>query len=154
MEKKMDPSAHLPNWHGSCDRPRLHSCGAPSLLTRSGPSDFFFRQIEEELRGRKFQSRAAVGSALCQCLKRWPQERFAEGIHSLPGRWKKCIEAEGITSKGKYNFYCYFEKSNIDRKIPENYWMPIVCIAYWSIAYGVWLYIDWCFLLAVVQITT
>lgn len=60
------------------------------------PSDFFlFGTLKEELRGRRFETRSALGSAIYQCLQRWPQQRFFHSIHSLPDRWRKCVEARG-----------------------------------------------------------
>ena len=60
------------------------------------PSDFFlFPKLKSQLRDRRFETRAALGSAIYQFLKHWPEDAFLEALRKLPERWEKCIRAKG-----------------------------------------------------------
>ena len=68
----------------------------PPYSPELAPSDFFlFPKLKSELRGRRFETRAALGSAIYQCLKHWPEDAFLEALRKLPERWEKCIRAKG-----------------------------------------------------------
>ena len=60
------------------------------------PSDFFlFGKLKSEPRGRSFESRAALGSAIFQSLQRWSDDVWNDGLKKLPERWHKCIRSRG-----------------------------------------------------------
>jgi histone-lysine N-methyltransferase SETMAR len=60
------------------------------------PSDYhLFSKVKESLRGKKFQSRSALGSAINHSTKQLSKQWFLTGIQNLPERWKKCIAIAG-----------------------------------------------------------
>lgn len=69
-----------------------HPAYSPDLA----PSDFYlFPAMKKHLKGRSFSTRAAIASAIHQWFIRLPTDWFKEGMMKLPGRWEKCIQAEG-----------------------------------------------------------
>ena len=85
----------LPNW--AMNRFRTQ----PTHQTLPPVTFFLFPQAKEELRGRCFESRHALGSGIFQCLNRWSQVQWSYGIQQLPDRWTKCIRARGDYFEGE-----------------------------------------------------
>ena len=65
------------------------------------PCDFWLNPlIKEALRGRKFESRHAVGSAVFQCMKGIPKEAYRSAFQTWTRRLRKCIEVKGEYFEG------------------------------------------------------
>ena len=70
----------------------MHAPYSPDLA----PSDFWlFPNVKDPLRGKKFSSRAALGSAIYQWSLHTSTDQFAGAFTAWIERWKKCIEREG-----------------------------------------------------------
>lgn len=70
----------------------VHPPYSPDLA----PSDFhLFGPLKSHMRGKNFDSDAAVIEAVSEWLKRQPKEFYARGIEKLVDRWNKCIEKDG-----------------------------------------------------------
>jgi histone-lysine N-methyltransferase SETMAR len=60
------------------------------------PCDFWLNAfVKEQLAGKSYTSRSALGSGLHQCLKVIPQERFERCFEQWQERMQLCIDAEG-----------------------------------------------------------
>lgn len=60
------------------------------------PSDYhLFSNLKAYMRGRRFESRAALGSAVYQWSKTLQRDWFYSGMMKLPSLWQKCIDASG-----------------------------------------------------------
>ena len=65
------------------------------------PCDFWLNSvIKEALRGRKFETRHAVGSAVFQCMKGIPKDAYRLAFHTWIRRLRKCIEVKGEYFEG------------------------------------------------------
>lgn len=65
------------------------------------PCDFWLNPyIKNYLRGRRFESRQAVGSALFQCLNTIPKEAFKNAFTEWIKRLEKCIQVKGEYFEG------------------------------------------------------
>ncbi|XP_062578762.1 histone-lysine N-methyltransferase SETMAR-like [Saccostrea cucullata] len=65
------------------------------------PCDFWLNPlIKDALRGRRFESRQAVGSALYQCLKGIPKSAYKSAFQKWIQRLKKCIKVKGEYFEG------------------------------------------------------
>ena len=70
----------------------MHAPYSPDLA----PSDFWlFSNVKDPLRGKKFSSRAALGSAIYQWSLHTSTDQFAGAFTAWIERWKKFIEREG-----------------------------------------------------------
>lgn len=69
-----------------------HAPYSPDLA----PSDFWlFPTMKDALRGRWYESRSAVASAIFQWVNHTPKEAFAGAMQAWRERCKKCIRLEG-----------------------------------------------------------
>ena len=60
------------------------------------PSDYYlFAILKSFLRGRRFTSRPAIGSAIHQWSLTLTGEQFHKSMHQLPRRWRECIDMKG-----------------------------------------------------------
>ena len=60
------------------------------------PSDcWLFSDRHSQLRGRKFGSRSALGTAICQYGKKTPTQSFRTAIQDLIKRWDRCVRMQG-----------------------------------------------------------
>lgn len=60
------------------------------------PSDYhLFSDLQRFLKGQSFKDRATIQTVLTNYFKNQPQSFYHEGIHKLPGRWQKVIDAHG-----------------------------------------------------------
>ena len=60
------------------------------------PTDYhFFRNLDNFLQGKKFNSDGAVQSAFKDFIDSRPNGFFSKGINELPMRWQKCINSNG-----------------------------------------------------------
>ena len=65
------------------------------------PCDFWLNPvIKGALRGRKFESRHAVGSAVFQCMNSIPKEDYKNAYQNWIKRLKKCVEVKGEYFEG------------------------------------------------------
>ena len=65
------------------------------------PCDFWLNPyIKACLRGRRFETRTQVGSALFQCLKGIPKQAFKDAFTQWLHRLEKCVEAKGEYFEG------------------------------------------------------
>jgi len=56
--------------------------------------------IKNYMRGRRFESRHAVGGALFQCLNTIPKKRYRKPFSDWMHRWEKCIQVKGEYFEG------------------------------------------------------
>jgi histone-lysine N-methyltransferase SETMAR len=74
-----------------------HPAYSPDL----SPCDFWLNPvIKDHLRGRRFESRSAVGSALYQCMNSIPKSDYKEAFKIWVKRLKKCVEVKGEYFEG------------------------------------------------------
>ena len=60
------------------------------------PSDYWlFADMKKNLRGRRFGSRSALGSAIYQYGERTPTQSFRAAIQDLTKRWNRCVRLQG-----------------------------------------------------------
>ncbi|KAG7309179.1 hypothetical protein JYU34_005103 [Plutella xylostella] len=60
------------------------------------PTDYhFFRNLDNYLQGKKFNSDGAVQTAFKDFIDSRPNGFFSKGINELPMRWQKCIHSNG-----------------------------------------------------------
>jgi histone-lysine N-methyltransferase SETMAR len=60
------------------------------------PTDYhFFRDLDNFLQGKNFNSDGAVQSAFKDFIDSRPNGFFSKGINELPMRWQKCIDSDG-----------------------------------------------------------
>ena len=60
------------------------------------PSDYWlFSDMKSQLRGRKFGSRSALGTAIYQYGKKTPTQSFRRAIQDLIKRWDRCVRMQG-----------------------------------------------------------
>ena len=60
------------------------------------PSDYWlFAAMKNDLRGRRFGSRSALGSAIYQYGERTPSQSFRAAIQDLVKRWGRCVCLQG-----------------------------------------------------------
>ena len=60
------------------------------------PSDYWlFSDRRSQLRGRKFGSRSALGTAIYQYRKKTPTQSFRTAIQDLIKRWDRCVRMQG-----------------------------------------------------------
>lgn len=65
------------------------------------PCDFWLNPyIKSCLRGRRFETRSAVGSALYQCINSISKERFQNAFSEWLARLEKCVQSEGEYFEG------------------------------------------------------
>lgn len=65
------------------------------------PCDFWlFPKLKEMLAGRRFESRACIGSAVYQCLERIPKEEYRAAFRKWIDRCKRCVEVDGNYFEG------------------------------------------------------
>jgi len=74
-----------------------HPAYSPDLA----PCDFWLNPyIKNYMRGRRFESRHAVGSVLFQCLNTIPKESYRKAFSDWIHRLEKCIHVKGEYFKG------------------------------------------------------
>lgn len=74
-----------------------HPAYSPDL----SPCDFWLNPlIKDYLRGRRFESRHAVGSALFQCLNTIPKQAFRDAFSDWIQRLEKCVRVGGEYFEG------------------------------------------------------
>lgn len=74
-----------------------HPAYSPDLA----PCDFWLNKIiKEHLRGRKFETRHALGSAIFQCTNSIPKETYRNVFEDWIKRLKKCVEVHGEYFEG------------------------------------------------------
>lgn len=74
-----------------------HAPYSPDLA----PCDFWLNSLNKNyMRGRRFESRHAVGSALFQCLNIIPKEAFRKAFSDWIKRLEKCIQVKGEYIEG------------------------------------------------------
>ena len=84
----------------------LDSCGIkvlphPAYSPDLAPCDFWLNPvIKDSLRGRHFESRHAVGSAVFQCMRGIPHSDYKAAFSSWILRLKKCIDVRGEYFEG------------------------------------------------------
>ena len=60
------------------------------------PSDYWlFSDRPSQLRGRKFGSRSALGTAIYQYRKKTPTQSFRTAIQDLIKQWDRCVRMQG-----------------------------------------------------------
>ena len=70
----------------------LHPPYSPDIA----PSDYhLFHSLDNHLRGRQFKSLLKVQNALDTFFASRPTKFYRDGIHGLPGRWQKVVDADG-----------------------------------------------------------
>lgn len=110
-EKRRRRTENFNNIHFLHDNARPHTAHAtqakladldftvlphPPYSPDLAPSDYYlFSPLKAGLKGRNFANKNEVNEAIQTWIDQKPQEFFHVGIHSLPGRWQKCITSEG-----------------------------------------------------------
>lgn len=75
---------------------QLESLRHPPYSPDLAPTDYhFFRNLDNFLQGKKFNSDGAVQIAFKDFIDSRPTGFFSKGINELPIRWQKCIENNG-----------------------------------------------------------
>ena len=68
----------------------------PSCSPDLAPSDYWlFADMKKNLRGRRFGSRSALGSAIYHYGEKTPTQRFRAAIRDLAKRWDRCVRMQG-----------------------------------------------------------
>ena len=81
--------------------PLQHSPYSPDLAI----CDFFlFPTVKDHLRGRKFESREELGTAITEALRTVTRDGLQHVFRTWVERWDKCIKAKGS----------YFERNELD----------------------------------------
>lgn len=74
----------------------LETIAHPPYSPDLAPTDYyFFRNLDNFLKGKKFNSQETVQNAFTQFIDSLKPDFFDKGIAELPKRWQKCILAEG-----------------------------------------------------------
>ena len=81
--------------------------------------------IKSCLRGRKFETRSAVGSALYQCINSIPREQFKSVFSERISRLEKCVQVNGEYFEGLSRIFmarscCHYLK-NVPRMFVHNW---------------------------------
>ena len=72
--------------------PLQHSPYSPDLAI----CDFFlFPTVKDHFRGRKFESREELGTAIMEALRTVTRDGLQQVFHTWVERWDKCIKAKG-----------------------------------------------------------
>lgn len=75
---------------------RLECLRHPPYSPDLAPTDYhFFRNLDNFLRGKKFNSDEAVKTAFKDFVDSRSHNFFSKGIKELPMRWRKCIDSNG-----------------------------------------------------------
>jgi len=75
---------------------RIETVQHPPYSPDLAPSDFWlFPNMKNSLRGTRYSSRSALGSAIFQWTKHTPKESFAGAYQDWMKRCQRCIEKEG-----------------------------------------------------------
>ena len=76
--------------------PHQHPPYSPDLAI----CDFLmFPTVKDHLRGRKFESREELGTAITEALRTMTHDGLQQVFHTWVERWDKCIKAKGLTLK-------------------------------------------------------
>jgi len=111
LEKRRRRTENFNNTHFLHDNARPHTAHTtqakladlgftvlphPPYSPDLAPSDYYlFSPLKAGLKGRNFTNKNEVNEAIQTWIDQKPQQFFHEGIHSLPGRWQKCITSAG-----------------------------------------------------------
>ncbi|CAK1586352.1 unnamed protein product [Parnassius mnemosyne] len=78
------------------DEPQLECLRRPPYSSDLTPTDYHsFRNFDNFLQGKKFNSDAAVQTAFKEFIDSRPHRFFSKGVNELPLRWQKCINNNG-----------------------------------------------------------